>query len=142
VGDPGTIIWILARSVCGDSDRGAHPGVDAALELVQARRKTGQLISRARGQGNRQGWTARGGLGQPDVEARDKPTPVAGDLRERVGSAAFVRHVHGLPLVNGQVRRLVAPRWVANQSPVRRNRQRRNKQRTELGKWDVSLMRL
>ena len=73
----------------------AHPRVDAALELVQARpRSTGQLDRRARSQRNRLGThgTHSSAAAQPDVETADEPAAEVGDLGERVTAAAAIGH--------------------------------------------------
>jgi hypothetical protein len=108
-----------------DSDRGPHPRVDAALELVKAWSETRQLLLRTRRQENRTGGRALRSLGQPDVERWNKSASKIGDLGERMASAAPVGHPNRRPLRSGQVGWLVPPRGMSNQDTVWRNGQRR-----------------
>src|SRR5262245_16000405 len=101
--------------------------MEAALELVR-------LVRQVRGESSYLDGTARWNrilhLGRsrrtlrrsrrPDVEPANRPAAEVGDPSERVRSAALILDPNGLPLIDGEIRGLIAPRRVTNEGADQR----------------------
>ena len=127
------------RAVLVDPDCRPHPGMDAALEAMKPRRQVRDCERASWRDCRRIALTRRehafGCRRQPDAQRQNAAATELLDVREGVSPPAIVRHPNAHALAHGEIRRLVPPCRMSDES----RRQRRAQQSAELRVRDISL---